>query len=145
MRLIAWLGWKNKKSRSGKSFSLQKKSPIAFNLHHILHSKPQTQRCLTDWYQMWIFYTITQVKGNANWALHYKKMSDYCCDRTEKTKRQQQLAPMLIVSSKQDGTYFSTVSNCACHSLFLFFKPNQVSDAFVSAKIKWHNITLRQE
>lgn len=48
-------------------------------------------------------------QGNANWALHYKKMSGHCCDRTVKTKRQQQLAPMLIVSSKQDSTYFSSV------------------------------------
>lgn len=46
-------------------------------------------------------------------------MSDHCCDTTEKTKSQQQLAPMLIVSSKQDGTYFSAVSNCACHHFFL--------------------------
>lgn len=36
-------------------------------------------------------------------------MSGHCCDRTEKTKRQQQLAPMLIVSSKPDSTYFSSV------------------------------------
>lgn len=46
-------------------------------------------------------------------------MSGHCCDRTAKTKRQQQLAPMLIVSSKQDGTYFSAMSNCARHFFFL--------------------------
>lgn len=58
-------------------------------------------------------------KGNANWALHYKKMSGHCCDRTEKTKRQQQLAPMLIVSSKKGWQHITT--ECQTVRVTVFF------------------------
>lgn len=60
-----------------------------------------------------------------------KRRQANCCDRT---KRQQQLAPMLIVSSKQDGADFSAASDCSRHclvSLFFFsLSPNQASDVF---------------
>lgn len=68
-------------------------------------------------------------------------MAGCCCDRTEKTKRQQQLAPMLIVSSKLDGTHYSRTSTV----LSFFVLPSQASDVFLSAEIKWHNTTLRLE
>lgn len=68
-----------------------------------------------------MFCTISQARLRLIEHYTAKGCQASVVTRPLKTKRLHQLAPMLIVSSKQDGTHSGAVSDCARHCLF--FKP----------------------